>query len=140
MISTTKLRTNELVPFGSALAVGHAQVKKRSNELTRTTGLTRLFEARWREATAPRWEKSGTSTPTVPAFAETAMADRRLQRPFVAGVAFCRDASSTRPGAHLVDEIQKELEGVCGWSLILWIRPERLRGRVEATVEGGTDG
>ncbi len=51
------------------------------------------------------------------------------------------DRSFTRPAAELVDELQQEVEDIAGWGLLLWIRLERLRGRVERVDElGGTDG
>ena len=55
----------------------------------------------------------------------------RLRARLEAGAATYGDASFTRPAAELVDEVQQELEDVCGWSLLLWIRLERLRGAVE---------
>jgi hypothetical protein len=62
----------------------------------------------------------------------------RLRARLVAGAATYGDASFQRPAAALVDEIQQELEDVCGWALILWVRLERLRERVDAVrVEGG---
>ena len=60
----------------------------------------------------------------------------RLRARLVAGAATYGDRSFTRPAAELVDEVQQELEDVCGWSLLLWIRLERLRGRIEPL---GTD-
>ena len=41
------------------------------------------------------------------------------------GAATYGDASFTRPAVELVDEIQQELEDVCGWGLLLWIRLDR---------------
>ena len=61
----------------------------------------------------------------------------RLRTRLEAGAATYGDRSFTRPAAELVDEIQQELEDVCGWSLLLWIRLERLRGAVERTELGG---
>jgi hypothetical protein len=59
----------------------------------------------------------------------------------VAGAATYGDASFTRPPAELVDEVQEELEDVCGGSLLpLWIRLERLRGRVEQLGTGDNHG
>ena len=55
----------------------------------------------------------------------------RLRTRLEAGAATYGDRSFTRPAAELVDEIQQELEDVCGWSLLLWIRLARLRGAVE---------
>ena len=63
----------------------------------------------------------------------------RLRERLAAGAACYGDASFTRPATDLVDEIQQELEDVCGWSLILWIRLERLRDRLDAPTTGGRD-
>jgi hypothetical protein len=56
---------------------------------------------------------------------------QRLRARLEAGAATYGNRSFTRPAAELVDEIQQELEDVCGWSLLLWIRLDRLRGAVE---------
>jgi hypothetical protein len=61
----------------------------------------------------------------------------RLRRRLEAGSEAYGNASFTRPAPELVDEIQQELEDVCGWGLLLWIRLERLRDRVDAVGEGG---
>lgn len=61
----------------------------------------------------------------------------RLRARLVTGATTYGDASFTRPAAELVDEVQQELEDVCGWSLLLWIRLDRLRGRVAAAEQGG---
>jgi hypothetical protein len=50
------------------------------------------------------------------------------------------DTSFRRPAGDLVDEIQQEIEDIAGWGLILWVRLERLRDRVEQLDEGGNDG
>lgn len=63
----------------------------------------------------------------------------RLRARLEAGAATYGDTSFTRPAAGLVDEIQQELEDVCGWSLLFWIRLERLRARVEQLGTGGDD-
>lgn len=55
----------------------------------------------------------------------------RLRARLAAGAATYGDHSFTRPAAELVDEIQQELEDVCGWGLLLWMRLDRLRARVE---------
>lgn len=60
----------------------------------------------------------------------------RLRARLVAGAATHRDVSFNRPGAELVDEVQQELEDVSGWSLILWVRLERLRERIDASATG----
>jgi hypothetical protein len=56
----------------------------------------------------------------------------RVRARLVAGAREYGDASFTRPAADLVDEIQQELEDVCGWSLILWTKLERARERIRA--------
>jgi hypothetical protein len=38
------------------------------------------------------------------------------------------------------NEVMEELEDVSGWSLLLWVRLDRLRGRVEQLDQGGNDG
>lgn len=63
----------------------------------------------------------------------------RLRTRLEAGAATYGDRSFTRPAAELVDEVQQELEDVCGWSLLLWIRLERLRGVVEQHELGGKE-
>lgn len=62
---------------------------------------------------------------------------QRLRARLVAGAATYGDHSFTRPAAELVDEIQQELEDVCGWSLLLWIRLDRLRGAIEQQEQLG---
>ena len=64
---------------------------------------------------------------------------QRLRARLEAGAATYGNTSFTRPAAELVDEIQQELEDVCGWSLLLWIRLERLRGVVEQHELGGEE-
>ena len=64
----------------------------------------------------------------------------RLRARLITGAATYGDASFTRPAPELVDEIQQELEDVCGWSLLLWIRLERLKQSVDAKAQGETDG
>ncbi len=64
----------------------------------------------------------------------------RLGARLMRGAEVYGNASFERPAAELVDEIQQELEDVCGWGLLLWIRLERLRGRVERVEhEGGIE-
>lgn len=64
----------------------------------------------------------------------------RLRARLVAGAATYGDASFTRPATELVDEAQQELEDVCGWSLLLWIRLERLKAGVAELGAGETHG
>ena len=64
----------------------------------------------------------------------------RLRARMITGAATYGDASFARPAPELVDEIQQELEDVCGWSLLLWIRLEQLKPSVVATDQGETDG
>lgn len=51
----------------------------------------------------------------------------RVRRRLEAGAAEYGDASHQRPNDDLVDEIQQELEDVCGWAAILWAKLDRLR-------------
>lgn len=55
----------------------------------------------------------------------------RLRARLAAGAREYGDRSFTRPPAELVDEVMQELEDVAGWSLLLWLRLDRLRGAVE---------
>ncbi|HEX5050428.1 MAG TPA: hypothetical protein VFZ65_01520 [Planctomycetota bacterium] len=55
----------------------------------------------------------------------------RLPARLTAGAREYGDRSFTRPPAELVDELQQELEDVCGWGLILWLQLDRLRGAVD---------
>ena len=65
----------------------------------------------------------------------------RLRARLVEGAKRYGDSSFTRPAVELLDEVQQELEDVAGWSLLLWIRLDRLRRRVEQIGEqGGNDG
>ncbi len=61
----------------------------------------------------------------------------RLRARLVAGAGTYGDTSFSRPAADLVDEIQQELEDVCGWSLLLWIRLERVRRSAARITEKG---
>lgn len=60
----------------------------------------------------------------------------RLRDRLEAGAREYGDQSFTRPANALVDEIQH----VCGWALILWVRLDRMRARVAQLGEGRTDG
>jgi hypothetical protein len=60
----------------------------------------------------------------------------RLRACLEVGAANYADASCTRPAASLIDEIQQELEDDCGWSLLLWIRLDRVHARVEQEGNG----
>lgn len=64
----------------------------------------------------------------------------RLRTRLEVGAATYGDISFTRPAAELVEEIQQELEDVCGWSLLLWIRLERLKAGVAELGAGETHG
>jgi len=64
----------------------------------------------------------------------------RLRARLDAGAKTYGDSSFARPAAELVEEIQQEIEDVAGWGLLLWIRIERLRGRVELLRGGGERG
>lgn len=72
------------------------------------------------------------ATPSGNAISEAALQHfvSRLRARLDAGAATYGDVSFTRPAVELVDEVMQELEDVCGWSLILWLRLEVLRGRV----------
>jgi hypothetical protein len=47
--------------------------------------------------------------------------------------------SFNRPFGELLDEIQQELEDVCGWSAILWSRLQRLRDELAIGVPRGQE-
>ena len=64
----------------------------------------------------------------------------RLRARLATGAATYGDRSFTRPAVELVDEIQQELEDVCGWSLLLWIRLERIRGLGQRLEQGDPHG
>ena len=49
----------------------------------------------------------------------------RVRHRLAAGAVTYGDRSFTRPADELVDEIRQELEDVCGWGLLLWIRLDR---------------
>ncbi|MBK8977644.1 MAG: hypothetical protein IPM29_17175 [Planctomycetes bacterium] len=61
----------------------------------------------------------------------------RLRARLVVGAATYGDSSFQRAAPELVDEVQQELEDVCGWALILWVRLERLHRRVTQIHEQG---
>ena len=61
----------------------------------------------------------------------------RLRQRLVEGAATYGGVSFTRPAAELVDEIQQELEDVCGWSLLLWIRLDRVRRSAARVGDNG---
>ena len=63
----------------------------------------------------------------------------RLRARLIKGAETYGDTSFTRPAADLVGEVQQELEDVCGWALLLWVRLNRLRGRVEQVEQRGGD-
>ena len=65
----------------------------------------------------------------------------RLRARLETGAATYGNTSFTRPAVELIDEIQQEVEDIAGWGLLLWIRLDRLRSRVEQVEHlGGTDG
>lgn len=65
----------------------------------------------------------------------------RLRARLAAGAGSHDDTAFTRPAADLANEVMQELEDVAGWALLLWIRLDPLRGRVEQLHEqGGNDG
>lgn len=51
----------------------------------------------------------------------------RVRQRLEAGAAEYGDASHHRPDDELIDEIQQELEDVCGWAAILWAKLDRLK-------------
>lgn len=61
----------------------------------------------------------------------------RLRQRLIRGAETYGDTSFKRPAAELVDEVQQELEDVCGWSLLLWTRLERVRRSADRIVEKG---
>lgn len=50
----------------------------------------------------------------------------RLRARLAAGAREYGNSSFNRPGAELVDEMMQELEDVCGWALLLWVRLDRV--------------
>jgi len=61
----------------------------------------------------------------------------RLRARLNAGSIQYGNASFERPAAELVDEVMEEIEDICGWSLLLWLRLDRLRDHVaRATAQG----
>jgi len=54
----------------------------------------------------------------------------RLRARLNAGAREYGSTTFERPAAELIDEIQQELEDVCGWSFLLWVRLDRLREHV----------
>ena len=73
------------------------------------------------------------NTPTIQADLNAALGRfvARLRGRLEAGAATYGDTSFQRPATDLVEEIQGELEDVAGWALLLWVRIERLRERVQ---------
>ena len=51
----------------------------------------------------------------------------RIRRRLEVGAREYGDASLSRPVPELLDEMQQELEDVCGWCTILWMRLNNLR-------------
>jgi len=65
----------------------------------------------------------------------------RLRARLAVGARIYGNTSFDRPEADLIDEVQGELEDVAGWGLILWVRMQRLRERIErGQSQGGSDG
>lgn len=61
----------------------------------------------------------------------------RLRARLESGAREYGDASFERPATELVDEVMEEIEDICGWSLLLWARLDRLREHVaRAAAEG----
>lgn len=65
------------------------------------------------------------SHPSFPRFEE------RVAQRLSAGAVEYEDSSIHRPAGQLIDEIQQELEDVCGWAAILWLRLENLKAKAE---------
>jgi hypothetical protein len=65
----------------------------------------------------------------------------RLRARLAVGARFYGNTSFDWPEADLIDEVQGELEDVAGWGLLLWVRMQRLRERIEREQsQGGIDG
>ena len=64
----------------------------------------------------------------------------RLRARLATGAETYGDRSYTRPVVELVDEFQHDIEDVCGWLRLLWIRLHRIRGLGQLINQGGTDG
>jgi hypothetical protein len=54
----------------------------------------------------------------------------KLRARLQAGAKEYGDRSFQRPPGELVEEVQQELEDVCGWGLLLWLRLEGMRERL----------
>jgi hypothetical protein len=73
--------------------------------------------------------------------ADLARSVARLRTRRVTGAKTYRDTSRTRRAVEFVDDVEQELVDVCGWSLLLRARLERLVDRVEhAKGTGGNHG
>jgi hypothetical protein len=76
----------------------------------------------------------GAATPdpldVLPAFVEV------LRKRLEAGRSYeATNPAVERPSADLIDEIQEELADVCGWSVALWARLERLKAKARRLDE-----
>lgn len=71
------------------------------------------------------------SHPAFPRFEE------RVAQRLSAGAVEYEDQSIRRPAAELVDEVQQELEDVCGWAAILWLRLENVKAKANAVDPSG---
>lgn len=63
----------------------------------------------------------------------------RLRGRLATGAATYADRYYARSAVELVDEFQHDLEDVCGWLLMTWIRLEHIRGLRDHLEQGRTD-
>jgi hypothetical protein len=61
----------------------------------------------------------------------------KVRARLVEGARIYGDASLDLPVDNLLNEIEQELEDVCGWSVLLWAKLERLRERLRDNDEDG---
>lgn len=61
----------------------------------------------------------------------------RVRARLEVGATIYGDSTFLRPTAELVDELMQEVQDIAGWGLLLWIRLDELRGRIESVRKKG---